>query len=323
MIFPRLEGSTLAPGIQRGLANRMADPYWTLSRQWQLGEFQGEDAASPVQAKITTTSIKTDWYQPVGDDQPLGKLTKALPLEALVEREPVAPGPAAFRLAAEAGLALLNLLHTRGVTDLHAQFKTDYPLAILPDASPQERRLLRLLARRSCNGARIYARLTALQQELAGNAAASQALTDWAEMYESRFSEPERPSAWQDHKLRYEFNMAAQTNDTSLLVMPAVHTGERLDWYAFNIGDPIQRAGNATIVQQDFHTLPVPVQYAGMPASRLWAFENGSVNFGDVSAGPPDLAHIILAEFGIIYRDDWFHIPLQVPVGSLTRVQNL
>jgi hypothetical protein len=35
---------------------RLFDPLWQLTRQWQLGEFQGEDAGSPVQARVAATS---------------------------------------------------------------------------------------------------------------------------------------------------------------------------------------------------------------------------------------------------------------------------
>ena len=32
------------------------DPLWFLARQWQLGEFQGENASTPVRADVVTRS---------------------------------------------------------------------------------------------------------------------------------------------------------------------------------------------------------------------------------------------------------------------------
>ena len=37
----------------------MRDPLWMLTRQWQFGEFRGEDAASPVTARIAYRHHRT------------------------------------------------------------------------------------------------------------------------------------------------------------------------------------------------------------------------------------------------------------------------
>ena len=34
------------------------DPLWMLTRQWQMGEFQGEDAGTPVHARVRATSAR-------------------------------------------------------------------------------------------------------------------------------------------------------------------------------------------------------------------------------------------------------------------------
>ena len=44
----RLEGSSRDPELTEGLTACIADPLWTLARQLQVGEFHGEDAASPI-----------------------------------------------------------------------------------------------------------------------------------------------------------------------------------------------------------------------------------------------------------------------------------
>jgi hypothetical protein len=60
-----------------------------------------------------------------------------------------------------------------------------------------------------------------------------------------------------------------------------------------------------------------------MPAARFWQFEDAQVDFGAVDAGPEDLARLLLIEFAITYGNDWFVIPIDLPVGSLTRTQSL
>ena len=48
MTWFRLEGSSRDPELTEGLTACLADPLWTLARQLQVGEFHGEDAASPI-----------------------------------------------------------------------------------------------------------------------------------------------------------------------------------------------------------------------------------------------------------------------------------
>jgi len=66
--------------------------------------------------------------------------------------------------------------------------------------------------------------------------------------------------------------------------------------------------------------LPSPVEYAGKPADRFWEFEDASVHFGVIDAGPTDLTRVLLLEFSLVYGNDWYVVPLRLPVGSLFRV---
>ena len=47
----RLEPRTRKADMAAGLQARIYDPLWLLARQWQTGEFQGEDAGSPAAAR--------------------------------------------------------------------------------------------------------------------------------------------------------------------------------------------------------------------------------------------------------------------------------
>ena len=47
----RLEPRSRNAEMKTSLQARIYDPLWLLARQWQLGEFQGEDNGSPVMAR--------------------------------------------------------------------------------------------------------------------------------------------------------------------------------------------------------------------------------------------------------------------------------
>src|SRR5438093_13207430 len=51
----RLEARPRSTDLTTALAARIRDPLWMLARQWQFGEFRGEDAAAPAFAQVTAT----------------------------------------------------------------------------------------------------------------------------------------------------------------------------------------------------------------------------------------------------------------------------
>ena len=60
-LWNRLEGRPRRHDFERALRAEIRDPLWLLTKQWQMGEFQGDDAGSPVFAKmhIETTRLIT------------------------------------------------------------------------------------------------------------------------------------------------------------------------------------------------------------------------------------------------------------------------
>src|SRR5262249_6137542 len=93
-----------------------------------------------------------------------------------------------------------------------------------------------------------------------------------------------------------------------------------LDWHSFVV-DPKAKLGAVGQVPSTTSSfLPTPVTFRGMPAPRLWEFEDARVNFGRVDATPKDLARLLLVEFGLVYGNDWFVVPLELDAGSLCRI---
>src|SRR4051794_1579756 len=90
MSWLRVEGTTRDPDLTEGLAARLADPLWTLARQWQVGEFAGEDAASPVLATAEVEIAPLTAFaagEDVAGAPPLARADADRPLEVLVEQE--------------------------------------------------------------------------------------------------------------------------------------------------------------------------------------------------------------------------------------------
>src|SRR5215510_8037934 len=62
----RLEGRPRSADFTRSLRAEVRDPLWFLTRQWQYGEFEGEDAGSPIDARIAYRTSTLDRYK-IGD----------------------------------------------------------------------------------------------------------------------------------------------------------------------------------------------------------------------------------------------------------------
>src|SRR4051812_41284789 len=83
----RLEGRPRRPDFTRALKAEVRDPLWLLTRQWQMGEFVGEDAGSPIGAKLAWRSDPVlELRGPAGGTRTADANE---PLEAVVEARPV------------------------------------------------------------------------------------------------------------------------------------------------------------------------------------------------------------------------------------------
>jgi hypothetical protein len=71
------------PDTDEGLRARVADPVWFLTRQWQLGELQGEDASAPVVVTLAPQHVRISYDRARPDLDPT-----VVPAEALLEAEP-------------------------------------------------------------------------------------------------------------------------------------------------------------------------------------------------------------------------------------------
>ena len=92
----RLEPRSRNAEMNTSLQARIYDPLWLLARQWQLGEFQGEDNGSPVMARWRGEAARLTRYHS-GAIAPNTMVNapsydaSRMPLETLVERETIRP----------------------------------------------------------------------------------------------------------------------------------------------------------------------------------------------------------------------------------------
>jgi hypothetical protein len=336
--WSRLEPQSNDPTLG-SLAARLADPLWLLARQWQFGEWQGEDTGSPVEVRLRTTTSPVTRYQP-GPMKPgdPGSRLDDRPWEALVEAEaPVTSGDR--RLATMAGQRFLDALGPELARRYGTTFVALY--AVRPLTSPEtattdqvSRRTTELLVGRALDGVALQKPLAIavkngklprrLKIDAHDTADVLAAAGTWLAWWNARFANP-ASDAWQRDRLHYEFAVAAPTPSGEVVLAARDHRGGRVDWTAFDlaVSASLGAAGDATVTEEEIVALPTGLGFPGMPAARWWQFEDRNVDFGNLEAAPDDLGRLLITELALIYGNDYFCLPLQLPVGTICRVTHL
>lgn len=341
--WTRLEPQTATGDPRPGMEARVRDPLWFLLRQWQLGEFEGEDAGTPLTVRVVTRTRRVDRWA-AGEDGParaFGRTAQDL-LEPLVEAEPVADAGPGLRARAEAGAALLAALDDAGLGAHRAAVLAKCPLDLDPAADPDGAnaaldpewgRLARLLRGRPMADAEAAARAFEAAGGLppwlapadaAEAAALGEAIDAWRLWYRAEIAPPPGgDDAWVGDRLEYRFRVAAGDRG---FAAPA-HGGGEIGWHSFDAAAPLPEPEDAPAppeeVREVHALLASPLRYPGMPADRLWEMEDARVNLGVVESEPWDLARLLVAEFALTYGNDWLVVPVDAPYGALTLVESV
>lgn len=341
----RLEARPRAQDFDRSLGAEVRDPLWMLCRQWQFGEFQGEDAGSAVAARVQVRSARLNRYAGRGSQAvPYDDL---LPLETRVEREAI---PLDLLTRAQLGRHWLKLL--RPIGNFKSLYLQQYgfldPQSELGEAhlhsDRQAWQTYEALKGRAVDGGRLLLAMRAQPDEHAAWLTTSvpdaavresilQAASAFQSWFERTYSQPQAADdpSWADSYLEYQFACAApadsEGDQQSVLVAEQYQHGH-LDWYSFDLDYSLQLSdkpgveitAGGVVAEEPLAFIPNPVEFPGMPNVRWWEFEDRRTDLGSIQPNTTDLATLILAEFGLVYGNDWSLVPYRMRVGTLSEI---
>ena len=336
----------------------MRDPLWLLTRQWQLGEFEGDDAGSPVSSQMLLE--RTELTELGAREQPVTAFEGTLPLETRVERRPFSFRLGGVPLALDLRLALGRrweklLAASVAAGDLTADYTDVFREAFqFPSPDPDSAGDAGLAAhpdvwqafaavsgKRALDGGALYERLD-------GNATAPAV----RRRSRHRGGRPRRPRhagrpvgrlvprsrrAGRRTRGRRLGPAAAgvplprgrpRTRTARRGVTPPTSTtaggwtGGTSTWMPTD-ATPLDQPAPGVVVETMSASVPSPVSFEGMPATRWWAFEDGRTNLGAVDAATTDIATMLFVEFALVFANDWFLTQLPMPVGSIAKVRGL
>ena len=162
----RLEPRSKSYSIEEGLAAKIRDPLWMLARQWQFGEFHGEDAGSPAHVEISATT--TEMLGPLRNGMISDENGMNIPIEMQIEDETFTADDSikvelgqTFEALLTQRLAAANILKTR-ITKVINLFRNAYPLEDRKEeelqkmADQEDAKFLRVCLKRCINGIKLY-----------------------------------------------------------------------------------------------------------------------------------------------------------------------
>jgi hypothetical protein len=331
----RIEPSPRSDSLVRGLEAAVRDPAWFLARQWQIGEFQGEDAgsASTVTVRARMSPV-TGWQAGSGD---MNAYALDAPLEALVEAENVIPD---WSLSVELGQRLALFLAGEGASSTAiGLFEAAYSIPRPADLNANDPRddalvrFLRICGGKGIDGVAAYQAAAdvapsipaALGVGVGDQPAVERALVAflaWVKQTYGTIGRSDAP-AWVPARLDHDVAVTARTPTGKLARFKATAgpNGE-FDWYAFD------EIGREEAAPQDedkiaFSLFPTNVNFSGMPNSRWWQFEDGRFNWTNVDTDRREIAKAMVLDFMLVQGNDWFLIPFGQRVGSLAAVDEL
>ena len=350
-----------SPDVEDGLAARLADPLWMLARQWQLGEFRGDDAGSLVSLSFPVIAHMPTWWRPEPDvDQPSALPWQSWtvddgPLEATIDAE-LDDGTAWVRLRIEGGVAARRALCAAGLPQVAAQLPNagrwpanqTHPDNSVVAPGQVDGLVMACTADAAALDAFITpwadpstpmpeSAITQLGVAAADVDAVAAALRTWQSWWRTRSSGIPAgqdtgavdPAAWDTTRLEYRGSLAFASAQGVQLYIDR-HPGGAVDWYSADIlaGSPSDTATAppppakfAAPVSVTRTAAPQPARLPGMPALRFWEYEDAQVDFGNIDADAADLARLLLVDYTTVYDHNWYYAPIRIPVGALVEVE--
>ncbi|WP_205334733.1 hypothetical protein [Gelidibacter japonicus] len=348
-LWNRLEARPRTDDFDRALKAEVRDPLWMLTKQWQLGEFRGDDAGSPAFAKIQMATTRLTKYQ--ADSKQVQTYDEDVPLEAKVEQKKIPFKSGAQDMSLDIRLMMgrhwLKLIKT----DFPAELRDEYILLykiLLPDpddknfasivAHREAWQQVAAVAERSMDGYMFYAHLKKGNSASEGTSQLGDVDLDalgekFIKWFEKFFLQPidDDNNAWLPSRMEYQFAVSAPDEGGEKVMVADEYYHGHLDWYNLDIDpqataletepdivlppDPQNRKTNSFF--------PVNISFDGMPHTRWWRFEDSNTNFGDINPDTTDLNKLLFIEFGLIYANDWFLVPFTLPAGSIANVKGL
>ena len=342
MMWNRLEGRPRTHNFDKALKAEVRDALWMITKQWQMGEFQGEDAGSPIFAKVHITSSHLDSYKAANNQSKAFR--DNIPLEVRVEQKKIPfkrdGKDMSLDIRLQVGRYWLKVLSKKNLA-FSVQYINEYRIE-LPVKTRENDHIYAhrgvwqqyaAVSGRCMDGYKLYEHIILARNNASDNITNTNAektkLDDLGKEFIKWFDQQyyqhpdEHDNAWLADRLEYQFESAGTADFEQKILHAEEYYQGHLDWYAFDIEEKRNSVQGQPKTGITNTFIPAPVKFDGMPDTRWWTFEDGKTSLGDIKPSTTDISKLLLMDFGLVYGNDWFLIPHTVPVGSLVNIKGL
>lgn len=314
----RLEGRSREGDSKTGLEMRTSDPLWMLGRQWQFGEFLGEDNGSPISARTNFRKERPNFYSYRGDEKrhEIGNI----PLEAHVEAVNLPPRDlrSKVRIGQKFEGLITRQFSSDVAEDLIRRLRVSFPLKVVGEVDQKSLAFFNLMKGKVVDGGDLWVKI---QQDGFPNSdfpdldSVTKQLETW---YQKLYVVQQKDASWKSHHLVHDFSVHGEQGLE--LHAPDYQSGH-LDWHSFD-------RSNVKINPRDQSTdsdgsMPVEVSFAGMPDKRLYAFEDSHLDLSNMEVDRSDLVKLMIIDFALVPTKNWFLIPLEMEIGEICWVNHI
>ena len=323
-----LETRTRQGDITDALRFRIYDPLWMLSRQWQMGEFRGNDAGTAMAVQCKVRQSKFSNYSDNQKDEPLEPVVES------IDRE-ITP-----LVRVESAMYFLDILsdevtdkakYDKIVTwingDSRFVLKCDN-LEAFTGASIQESNVTAFTASRNTrllkflksfrdkifDGFELFCYLNTVSDTAPVPSEVADVYCHW---FEKRYYSLKHSNNWNTRSLGYYFKADAPARSFEA----DNYGGGRVSWYSFDAlgkSDTQGKFGEERYVT----SLPSLASYASAPNKRLWQFEDRKVFMGN-STGMQAKGNVAVMQYATMYGNDWMLCPVDTQVGRYIEVSDV
>ncbi len=314
----RLEGRSRDGDDDSGLQMKTADPLWMLGRQWQFGEFKGEDNGSPIGAFANYRKEMLNFYSFLNSETK--KEIGNVPLEARVEAMEV--NPVNLRDKVRIGQKLEELIkanfETGETEDFINNLREEFPLMAEEKQDQKSQSFYNLMAGNVIDGGSLWEKILQNEFPTGDFASLESVISDLKTWYRNLYLQAGNESSWQPINLFHQFNVLGDENIE--LNAPDYQSGN-LDWHSFDnakIGiDPTENTADTDIF------MPVRVSFASMPDKRLFSFEDSKLDLSGMEVDQADLVKLMIIDFSLVSDNDWFTIPFEMEPGEICWINRI
>lgn len=360
MSWNRLEGRPRHEDFSDSVAMSIHDPLWMLARQWQFGELKAEDMGSAILSKMVFESKKLSHHAQRSEEGGFKEYPlETIPLEIMIEK--LTPRMTVMQQA-EMGKQLLRILQkshlgaggaSQNFELTKSQLIQSYAF-VLPSqptindwqtrpkdieilANSKSRRVMAALSGRAVNGWKAYSEIIqnltvfgSTIDNLSGDIPTM--LAEYVDWVNDTYQLPEL-SNWRSASLDYGHKVAMLSdgghNLHDVMVAKEYDSG-RVDWYSYDRDTasrsdiPVSSTNPAVLVTSNtVSVIPTPAHFKGMPKKRLWELEDAEIDFAHLDVDRTEIIKQIVAEYSLVYSNDWFVLPYSFELNSFNRLKGM